>query len=116
MDYCLKSAVEAVKKAKDKFGSYVRSFVSDNENKMKTMREHLLIIENEALTNDDNSCNFFISYGCGAHYLNLDGFDTFKLPGISTINAETMASNYFRNHHAAKSLLNELNNLMPQLP
>lgn len=116
-DYCLKLAVEAIKDAKEKFGCYVRSFVSDNENKMKKMREDLALIENEGLTNDDYGYNFFISYGCSAHYLNLVGVDIFKLPSISTTNANIVkVSKYFRNHHVAKGLLNELNGLMPQLP
>lgn len=82
---------------------------------MKKIKKDLSLIENEVFTNDDDdSCNFFISYSCSAHYLNLDGVDIFKLPGISTINVNTeMVSKYFRNHHAAKGLLNELNGLMP---
>lgn len=30
--YCLKLAVEAIKKAKETFGCYIKNFVSDNEN------------------------------------------------------------------------------------
>lgn len=68
----------------------MRSFVSDNESKMKNMRDDLSIIKNEALRNDDYGCNFFISYDCSAHYLNLVGVNIFKFPGISRINSNVV--------------------------
>jgi len=68
-----------------KRGCYVRSFVSDNESKMKKNEGRFGV--DESSTNDDYSCNFFISYCCNAHYLHLVNIDVFKLPVISTTNA-----------------------------
>ncbi len=71
--YCLKLATDA-KEVENKFSCKVRSFVSDNENKMKRMREDFQNAYRDEL---------FISYGCAAHYLNLVGqYITTKVSSI----------------------------------
>lgn len=109
--YCKEVAKMAIKEASEKFGCKVTSFVSDNEAKMKKMRSEL-----EAELKTDG--NFFLAYGCAAHYLNLLGGDICKKKNISVILGHiTELSKYFRNHHKANALLlAQKGARKPQLP
>jgi len=109
-DYCIKLAEEAITKCESMYGCSVKSFVSDNEAKMVKLRKELQ-------QKYSSGSNFFISYGCAAHYLNLLGSDISKIKNNSLITGYVIeVSKYFRNHHIAKGLLNSYCGLMPQLP
>lgn len=97
--------------AENRFECTVKSFVSDNEAKMKKMRSDL---QKKLNTEFDF---YFIINGYSAHYLNLLCGDICKLPNVNTIIKQVLElSKYFRNHHEAKDLLAEFqNSRIPQL-
>ncbi|GLV40939.1 hypothetical protein CBL_08513 [Carabus blaptoides fortunei] len=100
-EYCLTLALDANKEAKIKFNCSGRSFVSDNENKMVKLRD---LIKNDL--SEFQGGDFFIIYGCAAHYLNFLGTDISKLNSINKlINQIIEVQKYFRNHHVAKGYL-----------
>lgn len=109
--YCKQIASDAIKEAETKFKCQLRAFVSDNEAKMKKMRQDL---ETEKKGNGE----FFIAYGCAAHYLNLLGGDICKKKDIAVILGHiSELSKYFRNHHKANALLlKQKGSRKPQLP
>lgn len=111
-EYCLKLATEAIEEAQQKYGCIVKSFVSDNEAKMKKMRQQLQD------TYSKNQEFHFIVYGCASHYLNLLGEDICKTPNINSILKQiTEVSKYFRNHHVAKGYLSSMKgSRIPQIP
>ncbi|XP_039313531.1 uncharacterized protein LOC120356871 isoform X1 [Solenopsis invicta] len=110
--YCLDLAVKDIMEAENRFGCTVKSFVSDNEAKMKKMRSDL----QKKLNNESDF--YFIINGCAAHFLNLLCGDICKLSNVKTIIKQVVElSKYFRNNHAAKGLLAEFQNFrIPQLP
>lgn len=109
-DYCLKLAEEAIHECELEYGCSVKSFVSDNENKMIKLQEELV----KKYSGDDN---FFIAYGCAAHYLNLLGKDICNTKNINVIMKQVIeVSKYFRSHHVAKGFLNHYGGVIPQLP
>lgn len=110
--YCLDLAIKDIMEATNRFGCTVKSFVSDNEAKMKKMR---IDLQKKINTGSDF---YFIVSGCSAHYLNLLCGDICKLPNVNTIIKQVVElSKYFRNHHEAKGLLAEFqNSRIPQLP
>lgn len=68
--------------------------------------------ELEKEKNDGNSV--FITYGCGAHWLNLLGED---ITPTSVLKHVMEVQKYFRNHHAPGSWLKECDgHVLPQLP
>lgn len=90
-DYCKQLAEDSILQAENDFNCQIKSFVSDNENKMKKARNDLQIAHA-----DDN----FISYGCAAHYLNLAGQDITSKAGVNSIIKQVVeVQKYFRNHH-----------------
>lgn len=94
-EFCKQIAQETITEAREKYGCNVVSFISDNKNKMKKMRRNL-----EDQNNKENEDNYFFSYGCAAHYLNLLGGDICQERGTSLIlDHVTEVSKYFRNHH-----------------
>jgi hypothetical protein len=102
-EYCSNLAKEALEENKVKFGCQVVAVVTDNEKKMQKMRE-LLHSEYEDL----------IVYGCASHWMNLLGQDVTSSQIVSQI---VEINKFFRNHHAAGSLLDEQKgSLKPQLP
>jgi len=76
---CLDLAVKDIMEAENGFGCTVKSFVSDNEAKMKKMRSDL---QKKLNTEFDF---YFIINGCSAHYLNLLCGDICKLPNVNSI-------------------------------
>lgn len=100
--FCKQIAQEAITEAREKYGCNVVSFVNDNKNKMKKIRCNLEKDQNSK----ENEDNYFFSYGCAAHYLNLLGGDICRKRGTSlTFGHVTEVSKYFRNHHRANGLL-----------
>lgn len=90
-DYCRKLAEDAILETKRDFNCEIKSFVSDNENKMRKARNDLQ--ESHAEEN-------FISYSCASHYLNLAGQDITSKAGVNTIIKQVVeVQKYFRNHH-----------------
>ncbi|KAB0803242.1 hypothetical protein PPYR_00212 [Photinus pyralis] len=63
-DYLKEVATESIKKAEERFGVKVRSFVTDNTGNVKKMRSEM------AKDNDE-----ILQYGCSAHLLNLLAHD-----------------------------------------
>lgn len=102
-DYCAELAKTAMSVAAAKYGCHVKAVVTDNEKKMLKMRD-ILHCDDESL----------VVYGCGAHWLNLLGQDITPSKVVSQI---VEINKYFRNHHAAGSLLHEKSgSVKPQLP
>ena len=93
-EYCTKVAKDAVKEALDDMGCTVSAVVTDNENKMGSMRS--------SLKKDDPSLTV---YGCSSHWLNLLGQDITPPQIISQV---VEVNKYFRNHHVPTSLLGEI--------
>lgn len=80
----------------------VFAICTDNENKMKRMREILLQNSPKLLT-----------YGCSAHYMNLAE----KELGSNVIIKHIVeVQKYFRNVHQARGWLEEKGGVVPQLP
>ena len=102
-DYCAELAKKSIAEAEEKYGCQVTAVVTDNEKKMLKMRE-MLHAEDESL----------IVYGCSSHWLNLVGQD---ITPNQVVNQIVEINKYFRNHHAAGSLLDEKQgSVKPQLP
>lgn len=90
-EYCQQLAEECITEIKTKFNCEIKSFVSDNENKMKKMRNNLAM---------EHSEENFVSYGCASHYLNLAGQDITSKSSVNTILKQIVeVQKYFRNHH-----------------
>ena len=62
--YCTSLVTEASKEATDKFGRKVVAVVTDNEQKMQSIRSNLKLLDSSLLV-----------YGCSSHLLNLLGKD-----------------------------------------
>ena len=102
-EYCANLATDAMKEAAEKFGCRVTAVATDNEKKMQKMKE-LLHFDDEHL----------IVYGCASHWMNLLGQD---VTPSQVVNQIVEVDKFFRNHHAAGSLLAEQKgSLKPQLP
>lgn len=90
-EYCQQLAEECIIETKTKFNCKIKSFVSDNENKMKKMRNNL-----EMAHSEEN----FVSYGCASHYLNLAGQDITSKSSVNTVLKQIVeVQKYFRNHY-----------------
>ncbi|KAI6656252.1 hypothetical protein LOD99_11315 [Oopsacas minuta] len=101
--YCTSLAIEASKEAINKFGCKVVAVVTDNEQKMQSMRSKLKLL--------DRSLSV---YGCASHLLNLLGKDITPSQIISHI---IEINKYFRNHQIPAALLSaQKGSLKPQLP
>lgn len=85
-------AREAIKKARD-MGCRVRSFVTDNAANMERMRQELSHMNDDG---DEISSLRFITYGCGAHMLNLLAQD---LEDEELISEVKKIARYFTNRH-----------------
>ncbi|KAB7498582.1 hypothetical protein Anas_06360 [Armadillidium nasatum] len=102
-EYCLKSLKEAVDEVKEKYNSKVFAFCSDNEAKMKLLKEKM---------KEDDELKTIISYGCSAHYINL--LEQEVTPN-SVLKYVIQIQKFFRNHHQPHGWLKE-KGLMPQIP
>lgn len=102
-EYCTNLAREAKIAAEAKYGCIVKSFVSDNEQKMLTMRQNL---ETEDIIP--------VTYGCASHYLNILGKN---ITTDSVMASVVKIQKFFRNHHIPGSLLKEYaDSVKPQIP
>lgn len=101
-EFCYTLIDEAITEIKAKFGKDVFAVVTDNEAKMKKMRE---LVE---LRHPD-----IIVYGCSAHYANLLEESVTTADVMKHIVA---IHKYFRNVHQAHGLLKELGGCQPQIP
>ncbi|KAB7496884.1 Transitional endoplasmic reticulum ATPase [Armadillidium nasatum] len=104
LDYCLKCLKEAVGEVKEKYNSKVFAFCSDNEAKMKLLKEKM---------KEDDELKTIISYGCSAHYINL--LEQEVTPN-SVLKYIIQIQKFFRNHHQPHGWLKEKGGLMPQIP
>ena len=98
-DFCAQAVMESIQKAEEKYGLIVTSFICDNENKMKRVRQIL-----------QQWRPSLIAIGCGAHLLNLcekKACPSLIKEGVTTI------QKFFKNHHEPHMKLLELggNNL-----
>lgn len=100
--YCALKIKDAIIKAEEKYGSNVVGFISDNEPKMRKVRE-LLHEWRPSL----------ITVGCGAHYLNLCE----KKASPKIIKESVMSiQKFFKNHHGPHiKLTEELGGKKPQV-
>lgn len=106
-DYCLQLAVKAKEEAESLFNCKVRSFVSDNEAKMCKMRKDL---------EKEYQEEYFISYGCASHYINLAGQEISKKT-TDVFKHVVEVQKYFRNHHKPAALLKSYQgSVKPQIP
>lgn len=106
-DYCLQLAVKAKEEVEKTYKCKVRSFVSDNEAKMKKMRQDLEI---------KYADEYFVSYGSAAHYINLTGTDVSQ-KNSAILKHVVEVQKYFRNHHKPSAFLKEFEgSVKPQLP
>ena len=80
--YLLEEATLSIENIQKNFGYVVTSFVTDNASNMVKMRNELEI-------------KHLITYGCGAHYMNLLAKDV-EIPGIKE---HVVIMKYFRNSH-----------------
>ncbi|KAB7504956.1 hypothetical protein Anas_09603 [Armadillidium nasatum] len=103
-EYCLKCLKEAVDEVKEKYNSKVFAFCSDNEAKMKLLKEKM---------KEDDELKTIISYGCSAHYINL--LEQEVTPN-SILKYIIQIQKIFRNHHQPHGWLKEKGGLMPQIP
>ncbi|KAB7500239.1 hypothetical protein Anas_10995, partial [Armadillidium nasatum] len=103
-EYCLKCLKEAVDEVKEKYNSKVFAFCSDNEAKMKLLKEKM---------KEDDELKTIISYGCSAHYINL--LEQEVTPN-SILKYIIQIQKFFRNHHQPHGWLKEKGGLMPQIP
>ena len=101
-EYCAKIACDAIDLCEDQFNKSIFAVCTDNENKMKSMRE-MLKVKHEKL----------ITYGCSAHYMNLVAKEIFPKELTKHI---IEVQKFFRNHHQPHGWLKEKKGLMPQLP
>lgn len=101
-EFCVEIAKKNIEDLRQNYEVEVFAFVSDNENKMKKMKNLLEDIYPDLLT-----------YGCSAHWLNLVEKAVTPKSGLKYI---IEIHKYFRNNHQAHGWLKEKNGLMPQLP
>ena len=101
-EYCFELLDEAISEIKDKYDKSVFGICTDNEAKMKKLRN--LVKQKYPQV---------VVYGCSAHYANLLEDDV--------TNSQVMKhlieiQKYFRNVHRAHGLLKEKGGCMPQIP
>ena len=103
-EYCFKIINEALVSIKNDYNKFVFAVCTDNEAKMKKMKE---LIKQEYPD--------MLKYGCNAHYMNLLQKDICN--SFSTILKQAVeVQKNFRNVHMAHGLLKEKGGCMPQLP
>lgn len=106
-EFLVEKCKNAISTAQNKYGCQIKSIVSDNAKNMEKMRSDL-----ELQISDGNP--WFISYGCGAHWMNLLGDD---ITPSSLIKHVVDINKYFRNHHAPGSWLRQCSDsVTPKLP
>lgn len=100
-EYCFDKAKEQIINVQDKYGKPVFGCVTDNEAKMKKMKE-LLEIDFPAI----------LTWGCAAHHVNL------IIPLIITNNIRSQivhVNKFFRNHQQIHGQLMEMGGVQPKL-
>lgn len=103
-EYCTTFVSSSVQEIKTKYNKHVFALCTDNEAKMKRMKE---------LMKDDDDLKDIITYGCSAHYLNL----LEKVVSPPTVMKHVVeVQKYFRNHHQPHAWLKEKGGVMPQIP
>lgn len=100
--FCFELLDNAIQEIKRNFGKTVFAVCTDNENKMKRLRE--LVKEKYPE---------IVVYGCAAHYANLLEHDVSNSNIMKHI---IEVQKYFRNNHKAHGMLKEEGGCMPQLP
>lgn len=100
--FCFELMDEAIQDIQQRFGKDVFGVCTDNEAKMKKLRDLVLLKYPD-----------MIVYGCSAHYANLLEGDITNSEIIKHI---VEIQKYFRNVHKAHGLLKEKGGCMPQLP
>lgn len=100
-EYCYEKVLESIVHVKEKYGKECFAIVTDNENKMLALRR-LIIADHPDM----------ISYGCGAHYINLV---MGKIVNKDILEQVVHVNKYFRNHHSAHGMLKEKGGVQPQL-
>lgn len=100
-EYCVAVAEKAIHFIKRKYDKDIFACCTDNENKMKKMKDILKERHN------------IITYGCSAHILNLLYKDIIPKQIATEI---IRVHKYFRNHHQPHGWLKEKQGVMPQLP
>lgn len=101
--YCQTLAEESMEEAASRFDCKVSAVVTDNENKMKAMRNGLKEAHPDLTV-----------YGCASHWLNLLGQD---VTTKAVINQVVEINKYFRNHHKPGAYLEQKpDSVKPQLP
>lgn len=101
-EYCFELADDAIKQCHTKYNKKVFAICTDNENKMKKMRE--LVSEKYP---------HIITYGCSAHYLNLVEKEVTPKTVLKHI---IEIQKFFRNHHQPLGLVKDKKGKIPQLP
>ena len=103
-EYCFKIINKAIVSIKSDYNKFVFAVCTDNEAKMRKMKE---LIKQEYPD--------MLTYGYNAHYMNLLQKDICN--SFSTILKQVVeVQKYFRNVHMAHGLLKEKGGCMPQLP
>ncbi|XP_047128963.1 uncharacterized protein LOC124809189 isoform X2 [Hydra vulgaris] len=100
--YCTELLCNVIKDLKETYNKEVFAVVTDNENKMKKMRDSI----KETYPN-------LLTYGCSAHYLNLLEKEVTHPDVIKHV---VEVQKYFRNTHQPHGWLREKGGHMPQLP
>ena len=101
-EYCFELLDTAIKEIEEKYKKPVYGIVTDNENKMKRVRQLVLQKYPDKIV-----------YGCSAHYESLLQDDV-KTDAI--LKHVVAVNSYFRNNHRAHGMLKERGGVMPQLP
>ncbi|CAH0561717.1 unnamed protein product [Brassicogethes aeneus] len=100
-EYCVEVANRAIDLIKELYGKTVFACCTDNENKMKRMKQ--ILSETKGI----------VTYGCSAHYMNLLYKDI--IPTNLTKHIIELQK-FFRNHHQPHGWLKEKGGAMPQIP